>query len=604
VAERGFVVDLERPTDVASWSGAWKVSIIDETKEQQGDAATLQIYVFSDIGADFDKLPALQRGESTDIEVRLKLPKGVKAADVIKASEAEVRLRNPVTGSDESVSLEGKAGGPFTGTVDTAMDVTTNMMEATAVVRIETRSGATLVSQSAPSEVLVRRPEGSIQFAPGSLKMPSLTGEGSSEIELVLLGGDKAGCVWFGKATVPDPPQGAGPIEVTMGGDPLPGAKQCIPVPAKKPTTILIEATPSGRASGTVTGTLEVFEKVQGADEASTTEIPLRFDMARGVDEAQRLVLTVVLLIAGLGLPLVALLIINAIAARFQVLDAVRGAAIRVRVKGPTVQRIDGSFPKPLSLKSDDFDSLAAAGGNRRFTFGGVVFRARASRNPFGATIALAAPEGGAEKLKGGEGSRVELDPSLAGSWIFLLDSERTRRAPKGDVDGLLIAFVAEGDIATQTNRMLPDISKRLPSTASSLAGLVRETRRKAPSKRQQKAAADAAAAPAEDAGADDEVSPTPDDGPAADTGVADVPTERDAPTQAADEVSGDVDATDEADPEVDTEGDDPPAPAAPTGFGGATVAAPQPSPAPSRDPGDDEPGGPPAGFSGRRPDA
>ncbi|WP_421118736.1 hypothetical protein ACE2AJ_15410 [Aquihabitans daechungensis] len=425
----------------------------------------------------------------------------------------------------------------------------------------------------------------------------------ASEIELVLLGGDEAGCVWFGEAAVADPPEGAGPIEVTMGGAPLPGPKQCIPVPAEEPTKILIQATPSGRASGTVSGTLEVFEKVQGVDEGTTTQIPFRFDMARGVDQATRLLLTVVLLIAGLGLPLVALLVINSIAARFQVLDAVRGAAIPVRVKGSTIQRTDGPYAKPLALRADDFDSLAAAGSDRRFTFGGVVFQARASRNPFGATMALAAPEGGAEKLKGGEGSRVELDPSLAGSWIFLLDSERTRRAPKGDVDGLLIAFVAEGDIATQTSRMLPDIAKRLPTTASSLAGLVRATKRKAPSKRQQKAAAGASTAGGEATGSADDVRPSAgDDAATGEEAVVD-PTPTDAGGPSGDAAAG-AGAPGDGPDEGDTGSDAPPAPSGPTGFGGTTRATAPPTPPPVPDSSDeDEPGGPPVGFSGLRPD-
>jgi hypothetical protein len=381
---------------------------------------------------------------------------------------------------------------------------------------------------------------------------------------------------------------------VSLEGEPLPGEQQCIPVPAKKPTTIIIEATPSGRASGTVTGTLEVFEKVKGVEQGTTTQIPFRFDMARGVDEAQRLFLAVVLLLAGLGLPLAVLLIINAIAARFQVLDAVRGAVIPVRAKGSSVQRTDGPYPRPLVLRPDDFASLASAGNDRRFTFGGVVFHARASRNPFGATVALAAPEGGAEKLKGGEGSRVELDPSLAGSWIFLLDAERTRAGSKDEVDGLLIAFVAEGDFSTQTNRMLPDIARRLPSTASLLAGLVRGTRKKAPTKRQQKAAAAKAKAsttPADvEVEVDDALAAGADDaaaGPVEEVSPPDDP-----------EIAPDEDGADGS-PE------EPEAPRAPAGFGGAARGGASPiAPPPSEEgPDDDGPGGPPLGFSGSRPD-
>ncbi len=558
VAGRGFAIDLERPDDDASWSGEWTVSITDP--EQEGDAATLQIFVFSDIGVAFGDQPPLERGASTPLQVVLELPEGVEVADVIEASEATVRLRNPVTGRVDEIPLEGEPGGPFTGTFETPDTLTANLVEATAEVRITTTGDALLISQSAPLELLVRRPEGSIQYSPGSLQMPSLTGEGSTESDLVLIGGNGPGCVWFGESSVPEPPDGAGPVVVTLAdGSPLPGESDCIEVPADVPVTISIQASPAGRASGTVTGTLQVFEEVEGREQASTTEIPFRFDMARGVDQAQRLLLSLLMLVAGLGLPLLALVLLNARTARFQSLDAVRGTALPVQVTGRTILRIDGTYPRPLSLRSDDFGSLATAGSERRFTFGGVEFRARASRNPFGATIAMAAPEGGAEKLKGRAGSRVELDPALAGSWIFLLDSDQTGMAKKGEVVGLLIAFVAEGSIDSQTARMMPDITDRLPDTAARLAGLVRSVRRKPSKRAAAKASGDAEPLPAE---VEETTAPDAEpDGASEATVIHELPATVDTPDAVSD----------------DTTDDDSPPP-------------------------DDDPGGPPAGFTGIRP--
>jgi hypothetical protein len=602
VAGRGYAIDLARSTSLSSWTGEWKVSIVDPKGDQEGDPATLQIYVFSDIDASFAKLEQLERGASSSFEVVLELPKGVKAS-TIKSAEADVRLTNPVTGEVITVPLEGPPAGPFTGSYDTPLSTTTNAMSVRALVRIETASGASLVSQTANTEVLVRRPEGSIQFAPGSLKMPSLTGKGTSEVQLSLLGGKSPGCVWFGPTLIPDAPDGATPVVVTVDGEALPGPTSCIPVPANGNVTVTLQVAPAGRATGTLSGTVEVLEKLSSEKEATTTQIPFRLDLARGIDEGKRLVLSVLLIVAGLGLPLLLLLLLNARSARFQALDAVRGAALPVRVKGPKISRTDGAAARPLTLRADDFGSLSAAGDDRQFVFGGVEFRARASRNPFGATIAMAAPEGGAEKLKGGEGSRVELDPALAGSWIFLLDSDRTRRAKPGEVVGLLIAFVAEGDIATQTKRMLPDVTDRLPDTAATLAGLV-TTKRKT-SKRQQRQRAAAAAAAAAEAEAEAEAEagtdPTTPDG---------VPDASDAP--ATDEVvvasaSGDETAAPDADTvdgAADADADAEPGEAsAPAGFGGTvgTVAPPVTPPAPPS--GDDDPGAPPVGFSGTRPD-
>ncbi len=641
VAGRGFAIDLMRPTGGGPWAGRWTATI--EDPKQEGDPATLQIYVFSDIEVSFASADALERGAPTTFEVEVDLPKGVKAADVIKTSTATVRLRNPVTGQVVEVPMKGAPGGPFTGTYDTPATLTSNEVDATAEVRITTTGDAVLVSQSAPKELLVRRPKGSIQFSPGSIQMPSLTGAGSTQGDLVLVGGDGPGCVWFGEAAVPSPPDGAGPVKVTLeDGTPLPKEGNCIKVAKGKAVSVTVEASPDGRASGSVSGTLQVFEKVDGREQASTTEVPFRFDMARGVDQARRILLSVLLLLAGLGLPLLVLIIINALTARFQELDAVRGAAVPVQVVGPAISRTGGSFARPLSMRADDFGSLAATGSTRRFTFGGVVFRARASRNPFGATIALAAPEGGAEKLKGGAGSRVELDPSLAGSWVFLLDPDETRRAGDGKVVGLLLAFIAEGDVAPQFERLDKDISERLPDTAARLAGLVRQSKPKGRKASPAPApAADPSPATADPGGGDQppvgdaipvEVvalgpsvdEPGPDDdtptivalGPSVDEPADGEPAAVDAdpiggpialsagdpidvapPTEATP-----VDAPPAAAPTADeTPADDAPADDAPLGFGGRAAGAVPVTPPPAEDaPDDDGPTPPPVGFTGR----
>ena len=69
---------------------------------------------------------------------------------------------------------------PFTGTYTPATDVTANAMEVVVEGRITTAAGASLLSQSAVSEQLVRRPGDAVQFAPASLKLPSLKGHGAA----------------------------------------------------------------------------------------------------------------------------------------------------------------------------------------------------------------------------------------------------------------------------------------------------------------------------------------------------------------------------------------------------------------------------------------
>lgn len=596
LAGRGLSVDLERPEDAASWNGTWTATLLDPSGEQAGEPATLQVFVFSDLGITITELQPLVRGAETTVTAGITAPDDVDAEEIVTGAEVELRAFDPITGTTTTAALTGPPAGPYTGTLAVPADLTANAVEVTVVAELTTSSEATLTTRSAPREVLVQRPAGSIQILPPSLKLPSLTGEGSTVGDIIFQGAEKPGCVWFGETTIGSAPDGAEPLELTIDGAPLPGEDDCIEVAAKTATTITIEATPADRASGSLRGSLQIFEKVDGAESATTTDLQFRFDLARGIDQTRRLLLAVGLLLAGLALPMGLLLLINAITARFQTLDVVRGAALPVQLSQGALARTDGAYQRSLQLREADFESLAGLGTTRRFTFGGVVFAAKASRNPFGATVAMAAPEGGAEKLKGNAGSRVELDPGLAGSWVFLLDAAKTRQAIRGDAHGLLIAFIAEGDAAGQLQKLTADIQARLPDVAASLGGLVRATPAKpakapkAPKVVDADADAEPDAVDAPDAPEEPSGDEAPDEAAAADVAAAIIA----APLPDEVELTPDdfpddpVDAEDQAD-----------APAAPLGFGGNAAVPPPPTPTAAPDDPDDGPSSAPTGFTG-----
>lgn len=483
VAGRGYSVSLDRPEDDADWSGEWTISAVHPSEDLTGEPAVLQVYVFSDIGVDLAPGLALTRGEASQIEASVVPPAGVDPAEMFsEAPTVTARLDDPITKESWTVELSGPPEGPYTGDFTVPAEVRSNAFEVSVELDGTTREGAAVVARSISAEVLVRRPGGAVQIAPASLVMPTLTGSGSTSTDLLLIGGETAGCVWFGPVNA-DGPDEAGAIKVSYDGRDAVGETSCIEVPAGETVTVSVEVDPAHRATGAVRGMIEVHEKVEGGT-ASVTDVAFGVDLARGIDQARRLVAASVLIVVGLALPMFLLFAINALGARFQDLDVVQAAVLPVRVQGTRLERTDGRR-LPLSFHTSDFTSLSGRGDTKSFTFGGVEFRAKASSNPFGATEALAAPEGGAEKLKGGAGRKVELDPSLAGSWVFLLDPDRTRRAGDDVAEGNLIAFLAEGPVMPQVERMMPDLRLRLPDTASSLAELVRGKKAKAAKARQ-----------------------------------------------------------------------------------------------------------------------
>ncbi|MEO6988814.1 MAG: VWA domain-containing protein [Aquihabitans sp.] len=473
VAGRGYSVSIDRPDDEGDWNGTWKFVTVAGSDEQIDEPAVVQVYVFSDIGVALAGDLDLTRGAEAEIEAVTIAPEGIDTAELFAAPPTvQARLDDPVTKESWTVALEGPVEGPFKGTFAVPADVRTNAFDLSIVLTATTREGASVLARSSSTEVLVRRPEGSVQFAPPSLVFPTLTGEGSTSADLILVGGDGPGCVWFDPAII-DGPDEAGIMTVSYDGREAISEESCIQVSASETITVDVNIDPEFRGTGSIRGRLIVHESVEGG-QATVTDVLFRSDLARGIDQARRLVLAAALIVGGLALPMLLLFAINTFGARFQDLDAVRAAVLPVRVRGTHLERTDGRT-LPLSFHSGDFTSLSGTGDSKRFVVGGVEFRAKASHNPFGATQALAAPEGGAEKLKGGAGRKVELDPSLAGSWVFLLDPDGTRRAGPGTAEGNLIAFVAEGDVLSQVERLMPDLRKRLPGIASGLADLVRE---------------------------------------------------------------------------------------------------------------------------------
>lgn len=464
VAGRGFTISMDRPKDLDGWEGPWSVSV--EAPSLAGQPATIRLYLFSDVtirtGGE-----ALVRGAPVDVSAELVLPEGRDATEFLREASATLRIEDPITGRRSTVKLEGPVEGPFTGTFTAPADTTANAFDVSAELAVVTADGAGITTRSPSTKVLVRRPEGSVQFAPATLSLPTITGEGSTTADLVITGGDAEGCVWLEEATFD-----TSGLSVAIDGRAAIDEPSCLKVAKGETVTVPVEISSSRRVDATVGGTLRLRESTSGR-KATVTDLEVTTSLIRGVDEAQRVFLAVVLMAGGLALPLGLLLIINAVGARFQSLDVVRGAAVPVRITDGTLERTDGQ-PRRLRFNSSDFESLAGTGNVRRFTFGGVEFRARASRNPFGRTWAQAAPEGGAEKLKGGIGRRVELDTMLAGSWVYLLDPDRTRADQEGASDGTLLAFVTEGPTSDQFIRLQSDLERRLAKVASDLEGAVR----------------------------------------------------------------------------------------------------------------------------------
>ena len=470
VADQAVTVDLDVPTGGVG-AGTWRAVLVAD--EDPGDATgVVQVVSFSAIVATLDPDSSLTYGEATTLRAEVTAREGDDVDPDIADATVTALITDPITGEETTLDLAPE-GDAFAAEYTVPAEVTASALRVALRLDATTSGGAPLTSVSPATDLAVRRPAGYPQLAPARLELTSVTADGTAEGTLVLVGPEEGeGCAWFEDLEVLEAPADAGALTLETQGVGRSDA-DCTEVAA--PLEVPVEVTAADRADGTVSGYLRV-QLARGAGDAPiTTDVPLTFEMARGVDEAKRLVVAVGLLLGGLLLPLGLLVVINLLTTRFQVLDHVRAAQVPVAVdRTGRITRTDGTR-RGLSLVDRDFHGLEDEGGHRRFTWGGLVFTARTPLNPFGEPYAAVAPAEGAADVSR-EGRRTDLALGLTGSWLFLLDPDATRAAadggPVGEVHGQLVAFVARGPLAAQTTRLADDVGVRLPTTARRLAGL------------------------------------------------------------------------------------------------------------------------------------
>ncbi|NLV56671.1 MAG: VWA domain-containing protein [Acidimicrobiales bacterium] len=478
LTDEALTIDFDVPDD-GTGEGEWTVALVGS-----GDVpGSIHVLTFSDLVATLSGDSVLRLGEPGTLSATIATRDGEEADEAFNEVSVTGTLTDPITGAVVPVELE----------VDDDRFVTEHTVERSVTaaslrvsLRMEavTASGARISSVSPEVDVAVLRPEGYPQVAPPRLELSSITGDGKAKGDLSFVPADASGCAWLDDITVRSAPSEAGSFTIEADGIGR-GEGGCTPITA--PLTVPVEVDASSRASGSVTGHVRLYLAAEGGEDPIATDVPFSLEMARGVDEAKRLVLAAGLMLAGMLVPLLLLVLINKMTTRFQPLGNVRAARVPV-VVGAREQmfRIDGRGRHVMSLVEEDFSSLEGKGGDRSFTWGGLTFRARTPLNPFGEPHATIEAEGGADGVAR-EGRRTDLALGLAGSWLFLLDQDATREASERlsvpgqasseppEIHGQLVAFVSEEAAAAQTARVFHDVVERLPATARRLSRLARK---------------------------------------------------------------------------------------------------------------------------------
>ncbi len=465
IAERAVVIDLAVPPD-GSGEGEWTVALVGAEGEGTG---IIQVVTFSDLVAQLAPGAFLILGEERELDAAIVTRDGRPSEEALEDPVVTVSLVDPLTGAEATIDLEPAEEG-FAGRYAVPDEVTSSALRASVRLEATTAEGAALTSVSPDVVVAVRRPDGYPQVSPPVVELTPIVRAGTAEGLVTVLASGGDGCAWVDELVVDEAPTGAGEVTLEVTGV---GRSEDDCTALDGALGIDVRVRTAEKASGSVSGHLRVVVAKGDGRDPIPTDIPVTFEMSRGVDEAKRLALALVLMGGGLLAPLLLLVLINLLTTRFPDLGTVRGARVPVvvGVRG-AVLRTDGGALRPMFLAPGDFAPLEIEGRRRRrFRWGGLAFAARTSLNPFAEPYAVVAPaEGTADVSR--EGRRTDLDLGLVGSWLFLLDPDASRAATPGEIHGAVVAFASESDLAGQGERLAGSVMVKAPATAHRLAEL------------------------------------------------------------------------------------------------------------------------------------
>ena len=452
-----FQADLDS-TKVPTWDGQWRLAFVDPSSASQNQQIHVNVHLSSPLTlswTDLDKAE-LRQGESVG-DVNLALLDHV-GGQAVPAS----RVKGSVT---MSVSLKDSAGNEhelWSGTDVAALgapvtvalppDVTT---ASTTLPDGSTVPGTALTPTEAAQDVTVLAPV-NFPAVTGQAAFPTLEDELSGATELTVSG---PGCVWLssGEPTLTGAPADAGSVSVSS---PASSPDTCVKVADGATATLPVTLAVQGHANGALSGTLAVTLAPDDApDRAQTVQVPFSAEMRRPLNVATTWTTFVLVLLAGVLIPLALLYVLKFLTGRIPrgPLDTAT-RVVEVPAQGGAVT---------IRVPSNEVTMLSLRGRSRQLTVGSYEFRVRTGLLPTSApTVELVSPDVpsvcGADP--GARRGRAVLPLGVRGNWVAVLDQPDSPR----HVTVVALAATSKGNQALQ--QVLDDAGRHLADRVASIA--------------------------------------------------------------------------------------------------------------------------------------
>lgn len=364
-----ILVDGELDPASRDWVGKWTVTFIDPTGRASDVLARSQVVLFGSLAPKLAVEGDARQGETSTLTVQVVDAKGTPRtpAELVATTDLNVRVTDPVSG--ERIATD--VGPPDSEGVrrvffDPAADSTATSLKAVAVLTVTTVAGVELPSRRASMDIPLLPPASYPRVEPAAVEFAPIAGRESGTTNVTVVGGENAGCVWFGEAKVSGP-RDLGAVSIIT---PTEHSDQdsCLPIPAGASIPLTLTASRETAAGGTATGSMPVTLTSEVSGRVIEQDMPITVEFVRVVDKARRLEIFALVFALGMLLPLAMLWLLNRTSARFRNPSYLRYAEVPVEIDGEDLRRTSGDMASrpTFALAIEDFRSVEAPPDNQR----------------------------------------------------------------------------------------------------------------------------------------------------------------------------------------------------------------------------------------------
>jgi hypothetical protein len=368
VALDSVLVDVRLPDDAGPWNGEWRVTFIDRTASTPDAVADARIYVFGDLEPWLEPTE-FRAGEANEVRVGVRHREGTPVDESLFADVTlDAVVVDPADGRRWPVELgPADADGIRAGVWEAPAPEFPAAVNVSVTARVRTVSGQTLTPVTRSVAVEVRPPRDYPTVTPTEVRFGTVTGVETEEVVLRVRGGEASGgCVWVEPPRFTQTPADAGALSLV----PEPaatGRDTCLAVAPGEERELRLRLTPTAAADGAAAGTLTVGLASDANPDLLRTEIAWRAGFERPVDTAKAVWLSVLLMVAGLVLPLVLMWVVNRLTARFASPGELKVAHLPVIVTGTGVVHRKDRATGGLAVAPVDFRAVDVAGSPSAF---------------------------------------------------------------------------------------------------------------------------------------------------------------------------------------------------------------------------------------------